>query len=323
MFDWCKVLEAAETKTSISNEHSVLLLNDYAILTLTGPDALKFMQGQVTCDMEKVDKGKVQFGAHCNHKGRVNSNFYAAKTGPSEIVLRVHKSIADFALNALQKYIVFSKATIKINETLGVVGVISQNALAQLFPDLDFTQLQNSSVVSNNEGAWMFKHQDERFECWLTHEAITALLPTFKTMSLAIADPVWQGMNIAAGVGEIQAHLTEALLPQDLNMHLNGGIAFDKGCYTGQEIIARLHYRGALKKHMYRASIPLEMSAYSGDSIYFAEKKVGMVINSSQVKNHCELLVLCDASVFGEENVHLEQKPTANLKWLTLPYAIT
>ncbi len=330
MFDWKSITEL-NTEKSNNVDSAVLLLDEYSLISIEGPDAVKFLQGQVTCDIDQVEKGTFKYGAHCNHKGRMNSSFFVAKTGSESLGLRVHKSIAEFAFSSLKKYIVFSKADISLRNDIAIIGVVEEAKINSLLKAINLT-LPELGHSLNQSGITLLHHKDSRIELWMTKDKIKEICPALQSTGARIGNNEWQANNIISGIGEIQQPLEETLLPQELNMHLNGGISFDKGCYTGQEVVARIHYKGAQKKHMYRCHLDysandnIELSP--GDAIFHEGKKCGQIISvapsvNSALNSSLDILVLCNDNLYGKENIHLEKNTSANLTWLTLPYAIT
>lgn len=289
---------------------------DYGLIAIKGPDAGKFLQGQVTCDVRELTSGKTLLGAQCNTKGRMLLCFRALQPAPEEILLRVHKDLVANGLANLGKYIVFSKA--KLSDAspdyrcVGLAGPHAQNILHTIYGDLP-EQL----------GTWMpagsgyIIHQDlQRFECWLPEAELSAIA----AQAIPADHNLWTLLNIQAGLGDITPETYEMFTPQSINFQLVDGINFRKGCYTGQEIVARLHYRGTLKRHMYRFGFSGEQPL-PGAQIHNADgKAVGeVVLAAASDVNSGELL----ASVADDERANLYLTNGAQkLSLLSLPYAI-
>jgi len=289
---------------------------DYGLIAIKGPDASKFLQGQVTCDVRELASDKTLLGAQCNIKGRMLLCFKALQPNAEEILLRVHKSLVANGLASLGKYIVFSKAKLSDASNdlrcIGLAGPQAETILRNIY-----------GAIPGDSGAWLaagsgfiIRQDDLRFECWLPDAELASLA----AQATAADHNLWTLLNIQAGLGDITRETYETFTPQAINFQLVNGINFRKGCYTGQEIVARLHYRGTLKRHMYRFGFNGEQPA-PGSEIHNAEgKNVGEVIlAAANGANQGELL----ASVIDDERADLYLAGQAQkLSLLSLPYAI-
>ncbi|WP_018015160.1 YgfZ/GcvT domain-containing protein [Teredinibacter turnerae] len=291
-------------------------LSDYRLIIITGPDGEKFLQGQTTCDFRRFEKHQWLRGAHCNAKGRMHSTFVAAKIGDQQIGLRVHASIAESALKALQKYIVFSKAEATLHTAL-LVGLLGDSAQAPLpfsLPDVGHCDASAGFPVLRLEAA--------AAELWLlndTHAGIPDQLP-----GVWAHPECWQQYFLDKGIADVTAESVEELLPQELNYQLVDAVSFDKGCYTGQEIVARMHYRGKLKKHLYLAETDLSADSTLGFGMDVVGEKgsVGKVITATRLgQNRWRLLALVQDDA-TQNSAHLTLAGQPILTWKPLPYAI-
>ncbi|WP_339075125.1 folate-binding protein [Teredinibacter turnerae] len=291
-------------------------LSDYRLIVITGPDGEKFLQGQTTCDFRRFEKHQWLRGAHCNAKGRMHSTFVAAKIGDQQIGLRVHASIAESALKALQKYIVFSKAEARVHTALlvGVLGDAAETTLPFSLPDVGHCDTSAGFPVLRLEAA--------AAELWLlndTHAGIPDQLP-----GVWAHPECWQQYLLDKGIADVTAESVEELLPQELNYQLVDAVSFDKGCYTGQEIVARMHYRGKLKKHLYLAETDLSADNTLGFGMDVVGEKgsVGKVITATRLgQNRWRLLALVQDDA-TQNSAHLALAGQPILTWKPLPYAI-
>lgn len=311
---------------SIANTSTLTPLDDYALLVVSGDDAMTFLQGQCTCDFTRLQSGAWLLGAHCTPKGRMLSSFRAIRFDNGDIALRVHASIAESATKALGKYIVFSKATIQ-NQPLYAIGLtISANRLPSLQPHLSLPEEGQVTQIGNH--CALLRLSSERYELW-SHdlESFNKLLPLFDTDFLITPREQWTLCEIVEGIAEVRAESVEHLLPQDLNFQLIDGISFSKGCYTGQEIVARMHYKASLKKHLYRA-VSMETGVPTpnyGTNILDARQlqRLGTIISSaSQHDGRIQLLALVNDEAVTQDYVLLDSVSKPKLQWLPLPYAI-
>lgn len=294
-------------------------LTNYALITVTGPDTEKFLQGQCTCDFASLshvepsgpDMLTGSLGAHCTPKGRMIASFVAAKLDEQTIGLRVHKSIVEPALASLRKYGVFSKVDIQRNEDTALFGILNTTAEADVALKTISGKYISQSTLLN--------------ECWIKTTDFTKDQQNITEHFVFVEENYWQLNNIQNGVGEVRSETVEALLPQEINFQLTNAISFKKGCYTGQEIVARMHYKAQLKKHMRRAEIDSTFPPAPGEVIHILEndKKLGTVIYSAQKsQSQCELLVLANDDSILDQSVKLGDELQVKLRWLPLPYAI-
>lgn len=227
-------------------------LSQYRLLVIDGPDTGKFLQGQTTCDFNEIDGSRARYGALCNLKGRMLASFRAAKLDDGRYALRMRHGLEASVREVLAKYMVFSKAkfTDQGNDwiVLGAGGAAASDALRAHFGALPETADAALAV----DGGWLLGCGEQRYECWLQAEPALALWRAV----VGALDPqpsnLWTLANIRDGLGEVCEQTREVFMPQELNLQLTGGVNFKKGCYTGQEVVARLQYRGKLKHHMYR-----------------------------------------------------------------------
>ncbi|MFL0809663.1 MAG: hypothetical protein K6L76_04555 [Agarilytica sp.] len=296
-------------------------LSEYRLLLVEGVDCEKFLQGQLSCDISKLGRLHFQMGAHCTPKGRMISSFLAAPFLATEnaIALRVHESIATTALEALKKYAVFSKVQLTLREDIAIAALISNT------PNASWAEKHGTTFL--NTSTQSIFHDANRVEVWLPFEALPSFISEQKDTVIKPTSNLWQLTNIRAGYGEVRAELAEELLPQEMNFQFTDGISFKKGCYTGQEIVARLHYRGALKKHMYRGSIESDIAPSLGDSIYLSkdnDKVCGRLLRIAQAsETQWEFLALAEDNALQSECVFKQEDSRTKIQWLSLPYAIS
>jgi len=224
------------------------LLAEEAILLLSGSDALTFLQGQTTANFNNLTHPARVLGAFCDVKGRVLADFMAVVIDEQNVLLRLSADLRDPMVEHLKKYLQFSRANLEACD-YPVVGVIGQ-ATATDYGAKQLTELSQPQKIA---AGWLIPRDADTAEVIITE-------PTeLDKISLEV-DPdrrnpeAWQAHAVSRGEARIREQTSGKYLPQDLNYDLAGWVAFDKGCYTGQEIIARLHWRGQPKRRLYRAT---------------------------------------------------------------------
>ena len=295
-------------------------LDHYGLVGVEGPDAAKFLQGQVTCDVRELTNGVTRLGAQCNIKGRMLVSFRALQLDEQRILLRMHRSLLEKALASLGKYIVFSKAKLHDRSShYRRIGLSGSAAESLLRTTLGTVPEQADSWVAAGDHI-IIKLDRQRYECWLGDGA-DAVIAKLSPHTLAAGENLWTLLDIRAGIGEVRAESYEIFTPQSLNYHLVNAVNFRKGCYTGQEIVARLHYRGTLKRHMFRIHF------VAGEDVL---PPPGSVINNSQGKAIGDIVMAAYSKSHQVEalaNIIDEQLADAwlghkKLEHLPLPYAI-
>lgn len=309
--------------TQNSEQHTYYCeLPHLGLITLAGPDAAKFLQGQVTSDVRELAQGISQLGAQCNLKGRVMANFRALQMTPELIALCVATDLIAETIASLNKYIVFSKAKLHDSRSqFTLIGLYGANATAIAAEYFGQTPTANNGWTEYQDN-YLLKLDEQRYECWINTANLTeftALIASKATQSNA---SLWDLLDIRAGIAWVSAATRELFTPQALNYQLINAISFRKGCYTGQEIVARMHYRGKLKRHLYRYETVGDTLPTRGSHVYnhSGENALGEVVSAAfNQTGKIELL----ASINGEEcdDLRLANNPE-KLKRLALPYAI-
>ncbi|HDR2708696.1 tRNA-modifying protein YgfZ [Enterobacter mori] len=230
---------------------TLMTLDDWALATLTGADAEKYLQGQVTADVAQLTEHQHLLAAHCDPKGKMWSNLRLFRRQDGFALIE-RRSLRDAQLTELKKYAVFSKVTIAPDDEhvlLGVAGFQARAALKNLFNELPDAEKQ---VVSEGETSILwFEHPAERF--LLVTDVATAERVTDALRGEAQLNnsQQWLALNIEAGLPVIDAVNSAQFIPQATNIQALGGISFKKGCYTGQEMVARAKFRGANKRALW------------------------------------------------------------------------
>lgn len=332
-------------ETSETANITIMPITHQGLLQCQGPDAAKFLQGQLTCDVQAVTPEQSQFGAHCTPKGRALSSFRLAQLNDDTYLMGCHYSVQDIILKQLGKYIVFSKATLEAPKDDWICIGINGAGAKQHLEQLGFTPEQHTSHSTGdaNEIALCIQldASNNSYELWATENVAIKLWDQLAPAANLRSSTDWELCLIAAGIVQIQAPTSDAFVPQMLNFDAIEAISFTKGCYTGQEIIARAKYRGQVKRRMIKAQValpePTSGIARIGDTILLDDKDVGSVVLAAKdsantyqllavVKNSAiesgPLAVLVSnidqtASSTGEYGTE-----TQKLQMLTLPYAI-
>ena len=277
-------------------------IENLSFLSVTGPDSKKLLQGQSSCQFNEFELGQQKLGSFSDAKGRVFANFNAIAIEDG-FLLQMSADIIESCLSALKKYAAFFKVVLK-DERDNYKGVVFSGEFSTIkgIPSFDA-----GCVMQDESALWVF-HADKVVECWTKNDE---LLIAQISANAQQADELYINNSIDMGVPWLTHENVGEFIAQMLNLELIGAIDFKKGCYTGQEIIARLHYKGKSKKRLHRVAVDQALLAGS-DIVNQASKVIGKVVNSSSKQ------ALISATI--NEQFYLKDKLDNPLELLDLPY---
>ncbi len=282
-------------------------LNNFDLLAVSGDEAAKFLQGQLTCDIDKVSSTQSVRGAYCDINGRVIADMRVLLNGSSYFLLTTRGM--GFALKkTLEKYIVFSKAAIKIEtsswERFGAYGSGATQTLQSIFHAIP----EKADGVVCQQDCLLIRLPDAqaRYEILISTDN-DDLRDQLEDQGITDDLEEWELADIRQGSVHITADTQDTYTPQLLNYDLTGVIDFKKGCFPGQEIVARMHYRAPAKKRLYRATVK-GIRAASDSMIMAGNESVGEIISVAMTETgHYELLAILPCEL-------VEQKAALELR---------
>ena len=248
------------------------------VMTLAGADAINFLQGQTTADFENTEPGAVRFAAFCNPKGRVIADVLAIVVSNDQVMLRGRQAVMTALATHLKPYLSFSKSTLSDSHwRISCEKIAAQTSATEHAARL---QYDADTLVRID-----IPRSDDITESWRV-SGTAAHSQTAEPLALAEVD-------IMTARARVELETIGAYLPQDLNYDLNGTVSFTKGCYTGQEIVARLHYRGTPKRRLYRAVIDDTGGTVApGSRLSNASNRaVGSVVNHASTRGAQQALI--------------------------------
>ncbi|KII79988.1 tRNA-modifying protein YgfZ [Vibrio renipiscarius] len=218
-------------------------LKSWGIISLIGNDAKSYLQGQVTCDVVQLPQDQSTFGAHCDAKGKVWAAFrlFHHQAG---YALFEPKSAIEKQLAELKKYAIFSKVDIIESHDI-LLGLFGEQAQAMI----DSLTTTGGDVRQLNNGGSAVKIDEQRWLLVLDPQAAETLVNQIE--ALKVEEALWRLYDIQAALPIIEQVEQNEHIPQAINLQALNGISFKKGCYTGQETVARAKYRGINKRAMY------------------------------------------------------------------------
>lgn len=251
------------------------------VLSVQGVDSAKFMQGQFTCDINEITTSQYRHGACCNAKGRMVANFTLVKQG-DDYLLALDTDAANALQAHLKKYMVFFKSDLNPTDYVmaGLKGPHAKDVLTKVFGGAP-NEKHDYAQFSFEGGIVTQLPFQAGYEIWLSPEHANECIQTLLAHCSLSGSEQWLGNLIQHGLPLLTQASVETQIPQMINLAQIGGISFSKGCYTGQEIVARMQYLGKLKRHLYQISIQ-SGSIDSEDSLYTPDSKspVGTIINA-------------------------------------------
>jgi folate-binding protein YgfZ len=290
-------------------------------LCISGPGALAFLQGQSTCDTRDLPASRSLAGACCNPQGRMYCDFRLLNCAEDSWLMLMDAGICDSTLATLGKYIVFAKATIE-----NVTGQWRRYAVWG--PDanklIGAGEIRENRSWSSDGILWVqVDAGGERYECCATATQSQLLEERLAKDFIEASANDYNLQEIEAGIAHIATQTVGEFLPQMLNYQLTGRVSFSKGCYTGQEVVARMHYRGKLKKPMYLAHVDTIALPQPGTPLYAGEgeQSIGTVINAALRGEGVSLLATINTRALdGAVTLGAPDGPTLQIR--SLPYSL-
>ncbi len=269
---------------SLNVESKFIYLNTHSTIKVEGDDRVQFLQGQLTQDINLITPDHALFSGFCNPKGRVLA-FMLCYTDQASIHIQIDSSVEESFLKRLKMYVLRSKVSMSLlGDQFTCIGFIGFKALLEqgIQPPKSYLDI----VRSHDVMIMRVGKDTERFQLMGEASKVKSFmqlqLPEYTSMSIES----WNNLNILDGVPDIYPTTQEAFIPQSLNMDLIDGVNFKKGCYTGQEIVARTHYLGKVKRRMYRGFIKSQDVLTPGDQILNEKKEViGQLVRSARENN--------------------------------------
>ncbi|MCS3419671.1 folate-binding protein YgfZ [Pseudomonas yamanorum] len=296
-------------------------LSHEGVLAVRGSDAAKFLQGQLTCNLNYLSDTQASLGARCTQKGRMQSSFRILLQGDG-VLLAMATELLEPQLADLKKYAVFSKSKLTDESAAWVRFGVSQadQVLASLGLELP---AETDSVVRSDE-LIAIRVSPGRAELW----APAAQADTLRSQLAAQLNEdelnQWLLGQIRAGIGQVMPQTRELFIPQMLNLQAVGGVSFKKGCYTGQEIVARMQYLGKLKRRLYRLSLNASELPEPGTPLFSPthNSAIGEVVIAARAGEAIELLAVLQAEAAESGDVHVGTLEGPGLQLLDLPYQL-
>jgi len=289
------------------------------VIAVRGPDASKFLQGQLTCNLNYLNESH-SLGARCTPKGRMLSSFRILPQGDGYL-LAMAAELVQPQLEDLKKYAVFSKSRLfDESDAWSRFGLFAADSALD---ELGFTLAPEPGALQQQDGLLALRLENRRAELWAPADQAQALLGRLVALLPSAGVDAWKLTQIRAGVGQVFGETREAFIPQMINLQAVGGVSFKKGCYTGQEIVARMQYLGKLKRRLQRLTGDADLPAPGAELFSPVHStSVGEVVLAAPADASIELLAVLQEDAVADGRIHLGSSDGPALRLLDLPYSL-
>lgn len=323
--DFGRVLTAADLADGF-----VATVTDQGLIAANGVDAASFLHNQLTNDVEHLSATDARLAGYCTPKGRLQATVLMWRSG-EDIFLQLPRAIQAPLQKRLTMFVLRAKAKLRDATeepervaVLGLGGAKAADALRAQVGDLP------AAPYAKIDGAFgtVIRLADAfgaaRFQWITSFDTAQAALPALRAALALGGDAAWQLSAIHAGVAQVSLPTQEQFVPQMINYELLGGVNFKKGCYPGQEIVARSQYLGKLKRRTVLATL-VNAAARPGDEVYSVadpEQPSGMIVNAApNGAGGADVLVEIKLAALDGEVRHASAGGTP-LSFLTMPYSL-
>ncbi len=299
-------------------------LSHLGILQFSGEEAEAFLQGQLSCDVRSVGLRSSTYGAYCSPKGRMLGNFLLWREDAG-FLMALSRDILPAVQKRISMFVLRSK--VKISDTsdaatlTGAAGPRADDACRGIFSDIP---MKANEVTRQSDAGTAIRLSDGRLVLAFAASNAPALSRRLAGSLKAVDARVWRWLDIRNGVPLVTTATQDRLVPQMANFELLGGVSFDKGCYTGQEVVARSQHLGKMKRRMFLANIAA--AATAGDDLYsedLGNQASGTIVNAeASPEGGYDVLAAVQTASRENSTVHLKSLDGPVLRFLDLPYPV-
>ena len=297
-------------------------LSHEGILAVRGSDAGKFLQGQLTCNLSYLNDHTASLGARCTPKGRMQSSFRIVQHADG-FVLAMAKGLLEPQMADLKKYAVFSKA--KLTDETAEWARFGIEGGDAVLGELGLPLPAEANAVVRSEQGFAIRVSANRAEIWVSSADAATVREQLEARLPAGDLNAWLLGQVRAGIGQVLEPTRELFIPQMLNLQAVGGVSFKKGCYTGQEIVARMQYLGKLKRRLYRLQLNADQVPTAGTPLFspvHASAVGEIVLGAVAEAGSVEVLGVLQADAVEARLIHLGCAQGPGLELLDLPYEL-
>jgi folate-binding protein YgfZ len=302
-------------------------LDSWDLIRVTGEDRIKFLQSQLTCDVTKLIPGEQTLAAQCNPQGKAIT-IVRVIVLEDRILLTQPCSVTSKQLPELQKYAVFSKVEIGKETEYQAIGLAGRKSSDYISEKIDSAAVAKPSQLLEEGIVIKQPYPSLRYLMVIKNQQAAELINELQDKAAVFDDSLWNAMNIASGLGFIEEATSAQFIPQMLNLQAIDGISFTKGCYIGQETVARAKSRGINKRALFILTGHATTPPKAGDNVQVSLndkwKRVGTVISGCQYGDgHIELLAVLPKKSRDDALYQIQEIEDSTLYKAPLPYSIT
>lgn len=309
-----------------TSQHNIICdLSQFGTLRVSGEDAQSFLQNLLSNDIRAASATRAQYSSLNTAKGRLLATLLIWREG-DDYLLQLPRELCTAIAKKLSMYVL--RAKVKVSDTgddvvtLGVSGANAQGMLAEQFDAVPQLILD---VLSHNNGS-VIKVGDARFIISTAATNAEGIWTSLSQHARPVGSTCWDWLNIRSGIPVILPATQEQFVAQMVNLELIGGVNFSKGCYPGQEIVARMQYLGKLKRRMYLAHLDSNDPPLAGDELFSAEmagQASGMIVNAAPAPGGgYDVLASVQTSSRESQQLHWKSLQGGTLQFLPPPYAM-
>ena len=301
-------------------------LSHFDLICFSGNDAKTFLQNQLTCDIRNINAHAANYGSYCTPKGRILTNFMLWQQD-DDVIMQLPTSLSAPIQKRLAMYVLRAKVELtQPSENLIRMGIAGEHALSliQNILNCSLNRCQSLQVIEH-ESTRIICLSQQRFELITPIENAFSLWERLSILAKPVGAACWDWLTIQAGIPVVLAETQEMFLPQMINLDVIGGISFKKGCYPGQEIVARTHYLGKIKRRMYLAHIDTTEIIKPGDTLFsedMDDQSSGNIVNAApSPQGGFDVLAVIQQNSLDSCIIHWKALTGPALEIKPLPYA--
>lgn len=227
-------------------------LTHVSVIRCAGEDAQSFLHNQLTTDINHLKVGSAQYSAWCTAKGRMLASFIVIRTADGFLMVTA-SDLVPMLVKRLRMFVLRSKVEVDaLDDALLLAGMAGASA-GRVLVQGALPAPTDPMTVAEFQGGWILRTHDDRYLIGLETQGAGEIWSRLSAMVTPVAGTVWRWLDIQSGLPWIRAATSEEFVPQMVGFDRLGGVSFHKGCYPGQEVVARTQYLGKVKRHLYRA----------------------------------------------------------------------
>ncbi len=300
-------------------------LSHLGVIAFSGDERHAFLHSQLTSDVKNLGAGGSRLAGYCTPKGRLLATFLLWQSDRA-IYAQLPRELRESVQKRLSMYVLRSKVVLSDASDdflrCGLAGPATEAMLKGIVGDAPAHDYE----VVHSGGISMIRLPGGRFQINVPVERATGLWNALRQEATCVGAACWDWLEIRAGIPTVTVATREEFVPQMLNLDAIGAISFSKGCYPGQEIVARTHYLGKIKRRTYRAHLDSDAVPAPGDKVFSADnndQSSGMIVNAAPAPGGgFDVLAAIQTSSAESSAIHLGSPNGVPLSLLDLPYAI-